>query len=159
MTLQNKQIIKKAVVIGLFLNLIFTTVSPVKEFITYGMFLRDFKMVGKIRSSTHVTVQNDSVEEVEKEYIKVRQLLNLGHINDKVIVIKADANEFGIIGTCDGDEVYGVYNNNIIVYNGEQSTLQHELAHFFFDKLRDSQQSESFAQSIEGIFYLLRARK
>lgn len=154
--LLSKSTLASSIVLGLIFNFILATASPIKEIITLARFSTCFTHERGISKSEHVTAFGVPAKEVEQEYKKVQALLNLGKVNNRVLVIRAVPDKEGIIGTIDKDKVYGVYNNNIIVYNGEQATLQHELAHFFYAKTHPENRSEIFAQVTEGIFYLLR---
>jgi hypothetical protein len=52
-------------------------------------------------------------------------------------------------------EIIGIYCNGVIIYDGDPVVLKHELAHFFYEKMKDGDRSESFAQVVEGVYILL----
>lgn len=101
----------------------------------------------------HITAYNADAKEIEEAYLDVRKMIGVSYVNDRVRVVrKTNLFPDGSIGKIGRDEVLGIYCANVIVYDGDPITLRHELAHFFYEKMKDSDRSEMFAQSVEHIY-------
>lgn len=118
--------------------------------------LKEFSVVATPSYGAHTTAYNVDSVLTDREYKLVRVILGTGRINERVTIIRvADKRDDGSIGDLEGAPVVGLYVNNVIVYDGDLLTLRHELAHFFYEKVRERDKSEVFAQLLEKVFYIL----
>ena len=150
------QSIKKMIVWCVLSFFIMTTVTPLPQYINLIKLNHKFHNNFKPTYSKHTTAYNVENDYTEKIYLKVRKLVGVTYVNDKVRIINvAKKLPDGSIGTIGKDEISGLYISNIIYYDGTEITLEHELAHFFYEKMKETEQSEMFAQSIERFYLLL----
>lgn len=117
---------------------------------------KNYPILGSAHHSKHTTSYNISPILTETLYLEVRNILNVNYVNNHVTIINAPIKDNGTIGKIGKDDILGLYTNNIIVYDGDLLTLRHELAHFFYEKMRGSDRSEMFAQITEKFYILLR---
>lgn len=105
----------------------------------------------------HVIAYGVDIEKAEQFYLFIRDFLGAAYVGEKVKIYRAHpkfAN--GAIGNKSRiGEYVGiyrkslVYGEDIIVYNGDDTTLLHELSHFFYNHMRGYHKDEAFAQLTE----------
>lgn len=117
---------------------------------------KNYPVIGLPHNSQHTTAYNANPDITEKVYLEVRNILNVNYINNHVTIINVPTKENGTIGKIGGDDILGLYTNNIILFDGDPLTLRHELAHFFYEKMRTTDRSEMFAQITEKFYILVR---
>jgi hypothetical protein len=107
------------------------------------------------KESAHIIGYGVDINKAERVYQFLRNRFGAQYVNDKVIIYQAkpmDGPFDTAIGQIGGYYFNGTYREkflfgyDIIVYNGKDSTLIHELTHFFFHHMKLRQSDELFAQ-------------
>ena len=147
--------LKRTVAITMLSFFISTTLTPLPKYILFYRLNKQFHNTFTSTKSEHTTAYNVDSTYTEKVYLNVRKCIGVTYVNDKVIIVNVSEKlPTGSIGKIGEDEILGLYVQNIIYYDGTDLTLQHELAHFFYEKMKDKERSEMFAQAVEK-FYLI----
>ena len=150
------QLIKKIVMAFVLSFFISTTLTPIPYYITLFQLNRKFHNTFTSTESKHTIAYNVDSKYTEKIYIRVRNQIGTIYINDKVKIVNVEQKlTDGSIGFVGKDEIVGLYTQNIIYYDGTEITLEHELAHFFYEKMKDKDRSEMFAQAVEKFYTLI----
>lgn len=100
----------------------------------------------------HIVAYNVDPVEVEREFRIVRLMMGFYGADGTITVIRVKVrSEDGSIGILNGRRIAGFYVKNLIVYDGTRSTLWHELAHFFYERIRNRDRSETVARLVERL--------
>jgi len=101
----------------------------------------EFKSTQKTESA-HIIAYGVPASEIEPYYLALRSFFEAYYVNKKVKVYKAIPDHNGIIGSMGGMSFLGIYRKSkffgtdVIVYNGEELVLIHELTHFFYYRMK-----------------------
>lgn len=111
-----------------------------------------------ITYSKHIEACGIDAEFVENYYIALQAFLGATSINEKVKIYVAKTGENGSIGFAGGVEVVGVYYNiffkpDVVIFDGQESVLIHELTHVFFRHMKMPHKDEAFAQIVVSRIY------
>ena len=148
--------LKKVIAIAMLSSFISATLTPLPHYLLFNQFNKKFHNTATHTKSLHTTAYNVDSEYTEQVYLNVRRCVGTPYVNDKVIIVNVlNKNERGSIGKIGKDEILGLYVQNIIYYDGTELTLQHELAHFFYEKMKDKDRSEMYAQAVERFYIVL----
>lgn len=132
------------------------TVTPLPAVMTFHGLNKKFHNTYKSEKSLHTIAYNVDSKYTEKIYLKVRNELGVIYVNDEVKIVNvSEKMKDGSIGFVGKEEILGLYTQNIIYYDGTETVLEHELAHFFYEKMKDKDRSEMFAQAIEKFYILI----
>ena len=146
--------LRKLTALSIVLFFLLVTSAPVMEYYTLWSYKHAFKITGEPAYSTHTIVYNFDPVLAEQIYLSTRSLVGLDHINDKVTILNVlEKNKDGSILQDKEKSYLGLYNHNVIAFEGDTLTLHHEIAHFFLDRISSYDGSESYAQVVEK-FYL-----
>jgi hypothetical protein len=110
-----------------------------------------------ITESQHTVAYGVDAKHTEKMYTAVRAYLGVLYVNDKVKIYLAQPKySNGAIGQLSNGLLFiGIYRQSatfrkdVIVYNGEDLVLIHELAHFFDAHMKSNDRAEDFAYLVE----------
>jgi len=106
------------------------------------------------QESYHVIGYGVDIERAETFYVNLRTMLGATYVNRKVYIYRANPQYGdGQIGEepFNGLRYYGAYKQDVItgrdviVYNGTDETLVHELVHFFYNHMKRAHADEVFA--------------
>lgn len=150
-------IFKKTIATFMLSFFIVTTITPIPHSQLLKCYSRKFKVSESTPTkSDHTIAYNVDSKYTEKIYLNVRKCLGTTYVNDVVTIVNVlDKSKRGSIGTVGKTEILGLYVNSIIYYDGTELTLQHELAHFFYEKMKDKHRSEAYAQAVEKFYIML----
>ena len=125
---------------------------------TFGINLNDFKIVKYPKTvSVHVTAYGVPAETVEFYYTSIRSFLACSEINNHVTVYLVKPDFDRSIGSILGHKIYGAFRKSytgredIIIYNGNDEVLSHEMSHFFYSHMNNSERDEDFAQLVTRV--------
>lgn len=104
--------------------------------------------------SNHIVGYGVDIKKAESFYMGLRTMLGATYVNRKVYIYRANPKyPDGQIGeeAIHGIKYYGAYKKDVItgrdviVYNGSDETLTHELVHFFYNHMNSTHADEDFA--------------
>lgn len=120
------------------------------------------------QESYHVVGYGVDIEKAEGYYTGLKNMLGANYVNRKVYIYRANPKySDGQIGkeAIYGIRYYGAYKQDVItgrdviVYDGNDSTLIHELTHFFYNHMNRTHQDEAFAYINTAYINLLNSQQ
>jgi len=144
--------IKRVLSTALITIFILSNISYLEELNAFNYVRHNYKVLGSPHPSEHTTTYNADPNLAEAVYLEVRRTLGVYYLNNHVTIINVPTKPDGSIGKIGKEEILGLYTSNIILYDGDLITLKHELAHFFYEKMRSTTRSEMYAQIAEKFF-------
>jgi len=156
-----RKIVIRVILVILFCYSILLYINPGKRF---RIELKDYNLV-----STKVTQETDHIisyaadaETAEQMYGVLKKFFSADKVNSKVRIYLAETLDDP--PTAIGKFYNGRYHagvnldkligKDIIIYNGDEWVLFHELVHFFYNHMRNAHNNEAMAQITTNLFQL-----